>query len=50
MGIGAQPNVELAAEAGLQVDDGIIVDEFGRTNDAEIFAAGDVTKHFNPLL
>lgn len=50
VGIGAIPNVELAKDAGLAVDDGIVVDEFGRTTEPNIFAAGDVTKHFNPLL
>ena len=50
VGIGATPNTELAAEAGLAVDDGVVVDERGVTNDATIFAAGDVTRHFNPLL
>lgn len=50
VGIGAIPNVELAEDADLAVDDGIVVDEFGRTTDPNIFAAGDVTKHFNPLL
>lgn len=49
-GIGAVPNVELAADAGLQVDNGIRTDEFGRTSDPAIHAAGDVTSHFNPLL
>ncbi|HUN47168.1 MAG TPA: FAD-dependent oxidoreductase [Stellaceae bacterium] len=49
-GIGAAPNTELAQAAGLPVDDGIIVDEFGRTADPAIFAAGDVTRHFNPIL
>jgi 3-phenylpropionate/trans-cinnamate dioxygenase ferredoxin reductase subunit len=49
-GIGAQPNTELARTAGLAVDDGIVTDEFGRTSDPQIFAAGDVTRHFNPLL
>ncbi|HYL31697.1 MAG TPA: FAD-dependent oxidoreductase [Stellaceae bacterium] len=49
-GIGAQPNVELAHAAGLTVEDGIVTDEFGRTSDPHIFAAGDVTRHFNPLL
>ncbi|MDE1969774.1 MAG: FAD-dependent oxidoreductase [Alphaproteobacteria bacterium] len=49
-GIGAQPNVELAQAAGLAVDNGILTDEFGRTSDPHIFAAGDVTRHFNPLL
>ncbi|MBV9523070.1 MAG: FAD-dependent oxidoreductase, partial [Alphaproteobacteria bacterium] len=50
IGIGAIPNIELAQEAGLPVDDGIIVDARGRTADPDIFAAGDATRHFNPLL
>ena len=50
VGIGAVPNTELARDAGLHVDDGIRTDEFGRTSDPSIFAAGDVTSHFNPLL
>jgi NADPH-dependent 2,4-dienoyl-CoA reductase/sulfur reductase-like enzyme len=50
IGVGAMPNSELAAAAGLAVQDGITVDEFGRTSDPLIYAAGDVTKHFNPLL
>lgn len=50
VGIGAQPNVELAVQAGLAVDDGIVVDEFGQTADPAIYAAGDVTRHYNPLL
>ena len=49
VGIGAVPNSELAKLAGLTVDDGIVVDEFGRSSDPHIFAAGDVTRHFNPL-
>lgn len=50
VGIGSVPNAELAAAAGLAVRDGIVVDEFGRTSDPAIRAAGDVTQHFNPLL
>jgi 3-phenylpropionate/trans-cinnamate dioxygenase ferredoxin reductase component len=50
VGIGALPNTELAAEAGLAVEDGVVVDEFGRTSDPAIYAAGDVTRHWNPLL
>jgi NADPH-dependent 2,4-dienoyl-CoA reductase/sulfur reductase-like enzyme len=50
IGIGAQPNVELAQAAGVETRDGIIVDEFGRSSDAAVFAAGDVTRHLNPLL
>jgi 3-phenylpropionate/trans-cinnamate dioxygenase ferredoxin reductase subunit len=47
IGIGILPNVELARDAGIEVDDGIVVDEYGRTSDPDIFAAGDVTKHPN---
>ncbi|WP_069865402.1 NAD(P)/FAD-dependent oxidoreductase [Pseudomonas citronellolis] len=50
VGIGALPNVELATEIGLLVENGIVVDERCRTCDPHIFAAGDVTCHFNPLL
>ncbi len=50
VGIGAVPNTELARAAGLVVDDGIVVDQFGFTADPNVFAAGDVTRHFNPLL
>lgn len=50
VGIGAVPNTDLAADAGLHVDDGVRTDAHGRTSDPSIFAAGDVTSHFNPLL
>jgi 3-phenylpropionate/trans-cinnamate dioxygenase ferredoxin reductase component len=49
-GIGAIPNTELAEAAGLAVRDGILTDEHGRTDDPAIRAAGDCTRHFNPLL
>jgi 3-phenylpropionate/trans-cinnamate dioxygenase ferredoxin reductase subunit len=49
-GIGILPNTKLAESAGLQVDDGIIVDEFLRTNDPDIYAAGDVASFYNPAL
>lgn len=45
VGIGLIANVELAAEAGLTVDNGIVVDEQARTNDPHIVAAGDCTSH-----
>ena len=44
-GIGAVPNVEIARDAGLQVDDGIVVDGLCRTSNPAIFAAGEVTAH-----
>ncbi|KVE36929.1 anthranilate 1,2-dioxygenase system ferredoxin--NAD(+) reductase [Burkholderia sp. BDU5] len=49
-GIGVVPNVELAQAAGLDVDNGVCVDEMCRTADPAIFAAGEVTRHFNPLV
>ncbi len=49
-GIGAAPNTALAEAAGLAVEDGIRVDAQGRTSDPDIFAAGDATRHDNPLL
>lgn len=46
-GIGVIPNSELAAETGLKTEGGIWVDEFTRTEDPDIHAAGDVTNHIN---
>jgi NADPH-dependent 2,4-dienoyl-CoA reductase/sulfur reductase-like enzyme len=44
-GLGVIPHTELAEAAGLPVDDGIVVDEYGRCGDrAEVFAAGDVAR------
>jgi NADPH-dependent 2,4-dienoyl-CoA reductase/sulfur reductase-like enzyme/ferredoxin len=42
---GITPNVELAREAGLSVERGVLVDDAMRTDDARIFAAGDVAEH-----
>jgi len=42
IGVGIVPNVELARDAGLDVKNGIVVDDQGRTSDPNIFAAGDV--------
>ena len=47
VGIGAIPNVELAKNAGLECDDGILVDALARTSDHRIVAAGDCTNHPN---
>src|SRR5712664_2225281 len=49
-GLGIQPNVELAEQAGLRVENGIVVDELLRTSAPDIFAAGDVANFFNPAL
>jgi len=50
VGIGLLANTELAAEAGLQIDNGILVDEHAQTSDPHIYAAGDCTNHPNALL
>ncbi len=50
VGVGVIPNTELAEEAGLACEDGIRVDEFARTEDPRIVAAGDCTNHPNTLL
>jgi 3-phenylpropionate/trans-cinnamate dioxygenase ferredoxin reductase component len=50
VGIGAAPNDQLAATAGLEVKNGVLTDEALRTTDPDIFAAGDVANSFNPLL
>jgi NADPH-dependent 2,4-dienoyl-CoA reductase/sulfur reductase-like enzyme len=49
-GIGIQPNISLAENAGLEVDNGIVVNEYLRTKDANIYAAGDVASFYNPSL
>lgn len=45
VGIGVELNLELARQAGLEIDCGIVVDSFGRTSNGDIFAAGDVARH-----
>ena len=49
-GIGAIPNEALAVAAGLDCDHGIIVNAQAITSDPNIVAAGDCTRHYNPLL
>jgi len=49
-GIGITPNVTLATNAGLQLDDGIPVDERLRATYDHVFAAGDVARFYNPAL
>jgi NADPH-dependent 2,4-dienoyl-CoA reductase/sulfur reductase-like enzyme len=50
VGIGAVPNTGLAADAGLEVGNGIVVDAALRTSDSGIYAAGDVANSYHPLL
>nr|MBP8047732.1 FAD-dependent oxidoreductase [Anaerolineales bacterium] len=46
--IGIKPRAELARDAGLSVDRGILTNEYLQTNDENIFAAGDVAQVFDP--
>ena len=48
-GIGVLPNQELAAAAGLDCRDGILVDDDGRTSDPAIYARGDDTRFTSPI-
>ncbi len=50
IGAGVVPNIELAEEAGIYCDNGIVVDEFGQTNFKNIYACGDCTNHPNKIL
>ena len=50
IGIGVVPNTELASDAGLDVDNGIVVDDHCQTSDSDIFAVGDCTQHPNDIL
>jgi NADPH-dependent 2,4-dienoyl-CoA reductase/sulfur reductase-like enzyme len=49
VGVGATPNIELAAAAGLEVDNGVVTDHALRASAADVFAAGDVASSFHPL-
>lgn len=49
-GIGLAPSVELAREAGLEVRQGLVVDEFACTSDPDIVAAGDCAEGWNTFL
>lgn len=50
LGVGVTPNVTLAEQAGLAVDNGVLVDHRLRTSDPDIFAAGDIANVDHPLL
>ena len=49
VGVGILPNMELAAAAGLDTADGIVVDDRCRTSDPDIYAIGDCTFHPNDI-
>ncbi len=49
IGIGVIPNIGLAEAADLETGNGIVVNEFCQSSDPDIYAAGDVTWHYNPI-
>lgn len=49
-GIGIAPSTELARAAGLEVEDGIVVDDHLRTSKSDVYAAGDVARFTAPAL
>ncbi len=50
VGVGVRPRTELAEAAGLEVDNGVLVDAQLRTSDPAIFAVGDIANHDHPVL
>jgi 3-phenylpropionate/trans-cinnamate dioxygenase ferredoxin reductase component len=49
IGVGVEPAVELAAATGVELDNGIVVDEYCRTSVEGVYAAGDVANHYHPV-
>ena len=49
VGVGVQPRIQLAAQAGLEVDNGILADEHLQTSARGVFAAGDVANAQHPF-
>lgn len=48
VGVGIEPNTELAAGAGLDVDNGVLIDSHHRTSSPGVYAAGDSARHRDP--
>ena len=49
VGLGVEPVTELLAGTGVEIDNGVLVDEYCRTSVDGIFAAGDVANHYHPV-
>jgi NADPH-dependent 2,4-dienoyl-CoA reductase/sulfur reductase-like enzyme len=49
VGVGVEPVTDFLAGSGIEVDNGIVVDQHFRTNAPDVYAAGDVASFFDPL-
>ena len=49
VGVGVEPVVEVVADSGVAISNGILVDEYCRTNVQDIYSAGDVANHYHPV-
>ncbi|GAB3807616.1 FAD-dependent oxidoreductase [Humibacter antri] len=50
IGVGVAPDIALAEQAGLAIDNGVLVDASLRTSDPDIYAVGDIANHDHPVL
>ncbi|HLE82201.1 MAG TPA: FAD-dependent oxidoreductase [Dehalococcoidia bacterium] len=49
VGVGVEPNTELATEAGLKVENGVVANEYLETSHPDVYAAGDVVSYYDPV-
>jgi 3-phenylpropionate/trans-cinnamate dioxygenase ferredoxin reductase component len=49
VGVGVEPVIDFIVGSGIEIDNGILVDEYCRTNVDGIYAAGDVANHYHPV-
>lgn len=49
VGVGVEPATEVVASAGVKIENGIVVDEYCKTNVEGVYAAGDVANHYHPV-
>lgn len=50
VGKGVGPNIKIIQDSGIKFEEGILTDEYGRTNISNIYAAGDVSQTYDPIL